>query len=231
MQQAQQDMRQAQQDMRQALVDINAETERFMLEMGMSEGVIRRTRPQGLQGAHGPPGPLGAEAIQLGPDGTVEVNGRVYQTIGAASAGHQQVQGIRFPGNKAAYTSGALYAQQANLSTHDAGLQVLLMSILRAVRHMRPDQEWQLPDLKFTLNIGTATTRNTKRYAVNLSEPLVERISLCQTINPHTCAVEWRVIREDDSAFVLTEVLGGLQVRDSRPEDDPEERTRRIELD
>ena len=60
----------------------------------------------------------------------------------------------------------------------------------------------------------------------------MERFSVVQGINPHSCAVQWRIIRADDSVFYLREELGGLHVSDIRaPEEDPEGgRTRRIEL-
>lgn len=187
----------------------------------MRESFTMATRGGGrsLRFSLGTTGPTGANIAAL------------ESNIGVAAAAHD-VRGIRFPGNKAAFSSEALFRQQTELATHDAGLQMLLMAILRAVQHMRPDlAALQLPQLKFTLNVGTAPTSTNKRYAVNLAEPFVERFSLIQGIDPKWCQTTWRVVREDGTLFYVRQDLGGLQVENVRSEDDPEARTRRIELD
>jgi hypothetical protein len=152
-----------------------------------------------------------------------------------------QMPGIRLPRQfKAAYGEAELFRQQANVQTFDMGLQVVLNTLLHAVRHMLKDKELYLPMLKFSINFG-APAATTKRYSVKVSA--VEgkgnwscQFDMEQILHRREMMLVWKI---DPAGEHPTFVVAGVDTGGIATYVDPSQvvepydetaRTRRIEL-
>lgn len=107
---------------------------------------------------------------------------------------------MRLPNDtKVAFSSAALFAQQANMTTHDASLQQMLVALHAAVRRiLQRDTEldpekYALTDLVFNVNFADAAQATEKTYKVQLTHPISAQFDLRQLIDPKTLAMSWRV--------------------------------------
>lgn len=148
-----------------------------------------------------------------------------HVTTGQGQRGEYQVpQRLRLPSSvKVAYTSRELFAWQADMRTHDLGVQQVLNAVLAGARQLSGNPALQHRDLQYTINFASPTGTNSQRYSVRLREPaaIAGVYDLMQVVDPETFIPRWQF---GDFQFAIENAAAAVEVRPGRDlsEPDPE---------
>ncbi len=100
---------------------------------------------------------------------------------------------IRLPrAHKAAFGHAALFEQQRNMLTHDAGLQ-LVLNALHTVINQILHTTIPLDEFTFVMNFSGAASPTSKHYVVLMTSPIVGKAELIQSVQPDM-SIRWSLL-------------------------------------
>jgi|GEM_PF-5079468 len=106
-------------------------------------------------------------------------------------AGHQ-IAGINLPNTtKAAWSAEDLFVQQADMRTHDNGLQQVLNALHRAVGTWAGCEDVSLRDYRFVINFARMATADHKQFVVKMKSPIEQKLTLTLRMDPGSMQVIW----------------------------------------
>ncbi len=119
---------------------------------------------------------------------------------------------IRLPrSHKAAFSHTALFEQQRNMLTYDAGLQLVLNALHTVINQML-HAAVPLADFEFIMNFSGAASPTNKHYVAIMRYPIAGQAELIQSIQPDM-SVRWSLLYNGSLTIFTPEERAAFNVQ------------------